>query len=178
MKFKVGDKIKVKNDLDKIKDFKCTYMPDMKNMEGKIATISWVSGDGTYAEIEECPHKYNYDVRAFEKIYEKITLEELKNMPIGTKITIDRKDDNVFVKVEEDELEFYSLEENENIDHWDINDNLTLDDFEGATKIIKIERPIEYDTIYECLEEEKKTMTIAEIEKELGYSIKIVKEAE
>ncbi len=178
MKFKVGEKVRVKKDLDKIENFECGYMSKMKEMEGKIVTIKDISYERTWVSIEECPNRYNYDIRAFEKIYEKPTLKKLERMPMGTKITIDREDDNVLVKTEEDELEFYSIKQNENLDRYDINDDLTIDEDwdDETTKIIKIEKPVEYETVYEYFEEEKKEMTIAEIEKELGYSVKIVKE--
>ena len=53
------------------------------------------------------------------------------------------------------------------------NEDLTCEGYEKHD-IVKVERKGE--VIFERVEETKKEMTIAEIEKELGYSIKIVKE--
>ena len=177
MKFKVGDLIKGT-------ESNSYGITNMKMTKGKVLEI-----DGSQMNIEILEHKNegekgktfwvsNNECDFSLIINEKPSIEELKNMPIGTRITIDREDDNVLVKVEEDELEFYSVKQDENLDSYDINDDLTIDEDwnDETTKIIKIEKPIEYETVYEYFEEEKKEMTIAEIEKELGYSVKIVKE--
>lgn len=169
MRIKVGSKVKV------INEARATEL-DLRSRIGTV--IGDDKSDKPYQvrfeDIDDWFWFYGSDL----VLLEKPSIEKLKEMPIGTRITIDREDDNVFIKVEEDELEFYSIERGENLDRYDINDDLTVDeDWDNeTTKIIKIEKPIEYETVYEYLEEEKKEMTIAEIEKELGYSVKIVKE--
>lgn len=157
-------------------------------MKKKAKEMGLKSRIGTVIEDDMTTKPYNVRFEDIDDNYwfyeseiaplKKPTLEELKNMPMGTRITIDRNNDNVLIKTEEDELEFYSIKQDENLDSYDINDDLTIDeDWDGeTTKIIKIEKPVEYETVYEYFEEEKKEMTIAEIEKELGYSVKIVKE--
>lgn len=169
MKFKIGEKVRVKKDLHKIEDFECGYMEEMRKLEGKIVTIKSCSCDG--AHIKECPNNYTYNIRAFEKISTKPTKKELLEMPIGTKITTDLEKNNVFTR--------YSNKYFKNMDcdclvEGDINEDLTIKAKGYGTKIIKIEQP-EYDTFYDGLLEVKE-MTVAEIEKALGYPVKIVKE--
>ena len=104
----------------------------------------------------------------------KLTLEELEEMPVGTKITTDRDNDNVFIKIENDNLEFYSIEDNDNLSRYDIEDDLSINEEDYGTKIIKIEIPKEYVTVYEYANEVQE-MTVAEIEKVLGHPVKIIK---
>ena len=99
-----------------------------------------------------------------------ITKEELFKMPIGTKITTDLEENNIFVKVGEND---FCNDYRDHIEDDDINEDLSLD--YCGDKIIEIQEPNEYQTIYKA-DEEVKEMTIAEIEKELGYPIKVVKE--
>ena len=169
MDFKVGEKVRVK------RGFTCTYgvTPDMRELEGKVVTISNIDSDNS---IDICGRCETWDEQCFEKIYDKPTKEELRDMPIGTKITTDRKEDNVFVKTEEDSLEFYSVEYNDNLDSGDINNDLSIDCY--GTKIIKIEKPTGYETVYKYDRDEIKEMTVSEIEKELGHPVKIIKEGE
>lgn len=57
---------------------------------------------------------------------------------------------------------------------YDINDDLTINDEDLGTRIIKVEVPT-YETEYDSSGEVKE-MTIAEISKALGYEVKIIKE--
>lgn len=169
MKFKVGEKVRVKKNLCNIEGFAGGYMSGMKELEGKVVTIKSLGCDS--AHIEECPKGYTYDIRAFEKI-EKPTKEELLSMPVGTKITTDLAENNVFVKYSDNNFRnresLYLSGKN------DINADLTINDKDCGTKIVKIEEP-KYETIYDASQEVKE-MTVAEIEKALGYPVKIVKE--
>lgn len=102
---------------------------------------------------------------------ERMTKKELLDMPIGTKITTDAKEDNEFVY---DGDSFYN--ENGCIEDYDIEDDLSISDEDYGTKIIKIEEP-KYTTIYDYSTEVQE-MTVAEIEKALGHAVKIIKEEE
>lgn len=170
MNFKVGDKVRVKKNLKDIEKFKHGYMPDMESFEGKIVTIK-----GVYAEegvtIEEDIHHYYWDFRAFEPINKKTTKEELLKMPIGTKITTNKDEDNIFVKISD-----CVFENNNDECVWDtdIEEDLSITDIECGDKIIKIEVPT-YETVYDSSEKVKE-MTMDEICKALGYNVKIVKE--
>ena len=101
----------------------------------------------------------------------KPTKEELFKMPIGTKITTNLDEDNIFVKISDDVFE-------NNYDEcvWDtdIEEDLSITDIEYGNKIIKIEVPT-YETVYDSSKEVKE-MTMDEICKALGYNVKIIKE--
>lgn len=170
MNFKVGDRVIfigdcskhiASNELEKVKE------------EKRVLKISEISGIGTIY-CENTDWSFSHDELQLIK-NKKPTLEELEEMPAGTKITTDRDNDNVFIKIESDNLEFYSIEDNENLDRWDIEDDLFINDEDLGTKIIKIEIPKEYETVYEYANEVQE-MTVAEIEKALGHPVKIVKE--
>lgn len=171
MKFKVGDRVRIKKDLKEGYDYKLYVNDDMEELAGKIATITsaWENCGARY-EINEDAGTNTWTEEMFENIT-KPTKEELFKMPIGTKITTDLEENNIFVKVGENDFcnDYY-----DHIEDDDINEDLSLDCC--GDKIIEIQEPT-YRTIYR-VETEVKEMTIAEIEKELGYPIKVVKEEE
>lgn len=163
MKYKVGDKVNHK-----------------KYGEGKILEIS--NNTDLLVEFKEknsCFHNGSGRGKDFhcywvsnDDLIVKPTKEELFKMPLGTIIKTDREEHNVFVKVGENDFC------NDDVDHIEdnyVNDDLSLECF--GNRIIEIQEPNEYQTIYKA-DEEAKEMTIAEIEKELGYPIKVVKEEE
>lgn len=109
-------------------------------------------------------------------LIEKMTKQKLFNMPLGTVITTNTEDEDYqkWIKIDDDcfrnsdDSDYY-------FSRYDINEDLTLDcDEKYGTRIIKVEEP-EYRTIYNYSEEAKE-MTVAEIEKELGHAVKIIKE--
>lgn len=162
MKFKVGDKIEHerygKGRILKIND--CySILVEFENEEAYFH-----DGDGS-GKDRHCYWVYK------DSIKQTITKEELFKMPLGTIIKTDRDYNNVFVKVGENDFC------NDNIDHIEddyVNDDLSLECF--GTKIIEIQEPT-YETIYKA-DKEVKEMTMAELEKELGYPVKIIKEKE
>ena len=170
MKFKVGDKVRVKKNLKDIDGFKHGYTPDMESFEGKIVTIRGVYAEGSVT-IEEDTHRYSWDFMAFEPINKKPTKEELLEMPIGTKITTDLDEHNIFVKKNTNRFE---NDYSDIIADYDINEVLSLNVGCYGDKIIKIEVPT-YKTVYDSSEEVKE-MTMDEICKALGYNVKIIKE--
>lgn len=146
MKFKVGDIVKGIPGND--------YAVTDGNMyKGEVVEVF----DDDYMRIKILDHKSNgfvgeeYTVKNNGKDFELITQkkptkEELLKMPIGTKITTNRDEDNIFVKIS----------------------------IEYGDKIIKIEVPT-YETVYDSSKEVKE-MTMDEICKALGCNVKIIKE--
>lgn len=72
---------------------------------------------------------------------------------------------------------FIGLDGNSYLDYDNYTENLLDKDGDEIYDIMKVERAIEYKTVFNR-DTEVKEMTIAEIEKELAYPIKVVKEEE
>ena len=70
---------------------------------------------------------------------------------------------------------FIGLDGNSYLDYDNYTENLLDKDGDEIYDIMKVERAIEYKTVFNR-DTEVKEMTIAEIEKELGYPIKVIKE--
>ena len=170
MKFKVGDIVKGIFDND--------YGVTNENMyKGEV-----IAASDNSMKIKILDHKNKnfigdeYTVGNEEQKFElispkKTTKEELLKMPIGTKITTNKDEDNIFVKISD-----CVFENNDDECVWDtdIEEDLSITDIEYGNKIIKIEVPT-YETVYDGSEEVKE-MTMDEICKALGYNVKIVKE--
>lgn len=170
MKFKVGDKVRIRRGLKKGDNYKIYVNDDMEELAGRIVTITdaWDNNGGRY-EIDEDKVCYTWTEDMFEGLA-IITKEELFKMPIGTKITTDLEENNIFVKVGEND---FCNNDCDHIEYDNIKEDLSLDYYKEG-KIIEIQEP-NYTTIYKE-DKQVKEMTIAEIEKELGYPIKVIKE--
>ena len=170
MKFKVGDKVKI----IKLRGY---HASDVE--VGQIGKIVGTDSNNN-------PYKVQYtgnveDTNWFTEeelelaVFTKPTKDDLLAMPSGSIITTDLNEKlNRFLKVGD---EFYDEEGTYCFDDSDIADDLSITDDDYGTKIIRIEKPIGYETIYD-FSAEMQEMTIADIEKALGHPIKIVKEAE
>lgn len=167
MKYKIGDKVRIKRDLKRGYGFKLSVTKKMEEFAGKIVTIKEADrNDDTY-KTEEVG--YDWFSEDMIESLTKPTKEELFNMPLGTIVKTDREEHNVYVKVGENDFC------NDCADHMQthhVNDDLTLNMY--GTKILEIQKPT-YETIYKADKEPKK-MTQKEIEKKLGYPIEIIEE--
>ena len=172
MKFKIGDIIK-----GKAGNGYCITNSNMYKAE-----VTKILADGDM-EIKVLSHKKSSEEgqehvvtnsdEEFELIsHKKITKEELFDFPIGTRITTDAKEDNVFTKTQSDEFE---NDEYDIINDYDVEDDLTLNDEDYGKRIVKIEVPATYDVVYD-FSQQVREMTLAEISEELGYEVKIIKE--
>ena len=174
MKFKVGDRVRIRKDLKEGDDFEIYVTDGMEELAGEIVTITKVNKAlvNVMYVIDKDDGFYSWSEDMFENSV-KPSKEELFKMPIGTIIKTDRQEHNIFVKVGEND---FCNDNRDHIEDGDINDDLTKKRCFYGTKIIEIQEPT-YEIIYKE-EAEVKEMTIAEIEKELGYPIKVVKEEE
>jgi hypothetical protein len=69
MKYKVGDKVRVRNDLVDQKFYgEINYVSDMDEWKGKVVTISFVDDD--YYEIEEDKQIWYWSAEMFEDVSE------------------------------------------------------------------------------------------------------------
>lgn len=135
MKYKAGDRVKVRSDLEVDKKYGEDYFIDeMYEYKSKTLTISKV-GKCCYNVKEN--HFYWTDEMFESKDY---TYEDLKKSPIGTKITFE----NGEVLVKDDDGNY------SNKKRWRDDSDLKglKDKVNTLGKIIKIEEP-EYQTVYE-----------------------------
>ena len=140
MKFKVGEKVKIKKNLKKGYGFKYYVAGEMEKFKGKTVTIYSVNSE--VYRIEEDNMSWDWTEDMFEGLA-IITKEELFKMPIGTKITTDLEENNIFVKVGEND---FCNNDCDHIEYDNIKEDLSLDYYEEG-KIIEIQEP-NYTTIY------------------------------
>lgn len=165
MKYKVGDKVRIRSDLKETMNnaiYGVSVNSEMVKLAGKMVTIDHVN-EKIYT-IKE--YGFAWTDEMFECI-EKPSREDFLKMPVGTKIITDKGKELVY------DGECFSDKDDVIIDTMIDDDlNLIYDDMDYGTKIIEILEP-EYRTIWK---EEVKKMTLKEIEKELGYPVEIVEE--
>lgn len=140
MKFKVGDRVKVREDLKPNEYYGgVRFDSDMRKMKGRTVTIISTFDDDGY-RVEGSIFYWTDEM--FEN--KKYTYEDLKKAPIGTKVTFENN--AVLIKLHNNyyreckEIGYYRNEK----DLRNLKDNLS-----GTLgKIIKIEEPT-YQTVYE-----------------------------
>ena len=139
MKFEIGDKVKVKNNLITGKLYGTqSFVCNMEKYKSKIVTIRNVYAH--FYEIEEDRGVWYWTDEMFEN-EKQYTYEDLKKSPIGTKVTFENGE--VLVKDEENYFEnVHKCREIANL--YNLKDN-----YSDLGKIIKIEEP-EYKTVYEA----------------------------
>lgn len=139
MKFKVGDRVRVRKDLKYSNFYGGVRVNDeMVNNKGKILTIIGID-NGAY--LMEGSQWFWTDEMFESKEY---TYEDLKKSPIGTKITFE----NGEVLVKDDDGNYINKE------RWRYDSDLKelKDRINTLGKIIKIEEPT-YQTVYEVKQE-------------------------
>lgn len=168
MRFYKGKKVRVKNNLRNIEDFRGGLIPRMEEFEGKIVTITNVYDDKVH--IKEDDDGYVWDLRAFEELEGLvINKDDIKEGDIitlrnGDRLLIDA-DKYVSDLSDENNNSVYSLDCYEN--------DMTYRAGNSNYDIVKVERPVEYSIVYD--KEAVREMTVEEISKALGYEVKVVK---
>lgn len=146
MKFKIGDKVKYKDECIKGCDIHNVFVYDYYYLVSDINDSSkkYLIAEEDLELINESTLKYN------TLKYNKPSKEELFNMPKGTKIYTDTKEDNEFVYDGNifNSLDKFLRKENISDDLKIINIDSSFSDAFG-THITKIEIPRDYETIYE-----------------------------
>lgn len=165
MKYKVGDKVRVRSNLKETMNnaiYGVSVNSEMVKLAGKMVTIDHVN-EKIYT-IKE--YGFAWTDEMFECI-EKPSRENFLKMPVGTKIITDKGKELVY------DGECFSDKDDVIMDTMIDDDlNLIYDDMDYGTKIIEILEP-EYKTVWK---EAPRKMTLKEIEKELGYPVEIVEE--
>lgn len=164
--FKVGDIIRGrKNDKYRITNEEMlkaeVLRVENRNMDIKILDHKNKEKIGLTYPVEN-------DKRLF--YYYELCLENIFSLPLGSKIITDKEEHNVFIKVGEDD---WCNDDSDHLQKSDLNEDLTINDSFLGDKIIKVEEAT-HEVFYE--KNEIKEMTVAEIEKALGYPVKIIKE--
>lgn len=168
MKFKVGDIIRGKED------------NGYAYTDGRMTKAKVIKSYDDVIEIKILEHKNDtfigntYSVDNSDELFElaflkKLTVKELLDMPTGTMIKTINEEGEYDTYLKSEDGSFLNSYDN-CLDEDCICDDLTTCDDE---EIIEVCKPT-YTTIYK--KEKKKEMTISEIEKELGYLVKIIKE--
>ena len=172
MKFKIGDKVRIKDNLREIKDFVGGYIDHLEEYVGDIVTIkkidtSTLSGKKG-ARVKE--NDWFWDFRAFEKIGgDNMKKADLKN---GDIVTLRNEDRLVYIRGNFRDLS--TDNDNPITSAYNFNEDLTYDYSRREYDIVKVERPVKYKTVFE--REEVKEMTVDEISEKLGYKVKVVGE--
>lgn len=143
MKFKVGDKVKVRQDLKINEQYgNLTFVKEMQKMKGKTVTIEEVCR--VYYYIKE--FKYGWTDEMFEDKVNFIK-SDLKDGDIVTQRDGNKK------TVCDNTKSLKGLNDDSYLSKDNYNDNLIDKDGDTQFDIIKVERSIGYETVYERKEE-------------------------
>lgn len=79
MKYKVGDKVKIREDLEVGKEYNdCTFIIDMEKYKGKMATITYIYSDDSY-DIDLDDGNWFWTDEMLEDCNTPMTVEDLLN---------------------------------------------------------------------------------------------------
>ena len=135
MKFKVGDKVRIKKDLDSRKRYKVLIISKMESYKGKIAEIVRARNDNSFV-LDIDKGRWIWSDDTFELVEEKkFTKADLKD---GDKCTL--KNGQVIFVDKTSKYGFNSIDEQ-------------LRYFNDDVSIVKVERPTQYETVFERKEE-------------------------
>lgn len=165
MIFYKGKRVRVKNNLRDIQDFKGGLALAMEEFEGKIVTITNVYDDKVH--IKEDGDGYVWDLRAFEELV--INKHDIKE---GDIITL-RNGDRLLVDADKDVSDLSDENTNSVYSLNCFENDMTYNNGNSNYDIVKVERPIGYSTVYD--KEVVREMTVEEISKALGYEVKVIK---
>ena len=165
MRFYKGKKVRVKNNLRNIEDFRGGLTSSMEELEGKIVTITNVYDDKVH--IKEDDDGFVWDLRAFEELsFNKGDIKE------GDIITL-RNGDRLLVDADKGLQDLSEENNNSVVSLYVYRDDMIYCYRNSNYDIVKVERPVEYSIVYD--KEVVREMTVEEISKALGYEVKVVK---
>lgn len=145
MEFKVGDKVKIRKDFSKTKSYKITPVLEMEKYKGKIAEIQRISTGGNYnLDIDNMEWYWSDDMlEPYETKESNFNKLDLKNGDIVTKRNGEKRTlvGKYLHNVKRASPLTYYTE--------DLKDAGGLKEHD----IIKVERPVKYETVFERKEE-------------------------
>lgn len=155
MRFKVGDKVRVRKDLIAGKCYgedDLSFVDDMEKYKGKQFEIIKMSGCDY--ELDNSNYYFNDDM--LEPAFTK------KDLKVGDRITLRNGSSGIWSGYMIGALTYD-----------EINEDLTNSGNLGSSlDIVKVEKPKKYETIYE--REKARKMTVKEISEALGYEVEVV----
>ena len=173
-KYKVGQKVKVKEDIESCSrsSHNIFFTDEMGTFKGKIVTIKTIKvfGEDYQYYLKEDSKGLLWDEEWFELFDEVKTKKDLKDGDIITLANGDR-----LLYYDEDFRDLSDDHTNNILDLNDLNNDLTYKhDYDKETnKVVKVERPTSYYEVFNR-DKEVKELTVEEISKLLGYEVKIV----
>lgn len=167
MKYKVGDKVRVREDLvvDRTYGNDC-FVSGMVIMKGKEVTIDEVNEGAETYRIKEC--RFNWTEEMFEENGDKPSLKgKIVEVAAGYTYYMISETKGLRNGYHATNISWFATNDFYPIKVWEVDDEkvASLGGLCGAKG----------ELIWEA-EAEKVEMTVAEIEKALGYSVKIIKE--
>ena len=170
-KFKVGQKVRVKTDIEvgSHSSNNTDFVEQMSKFKGQVVTIAEIhSFDGKDYDIEEDNDNYYWAEDWLEPVYDVKTKDDLKD---GDVVTLRNGDKLIYC-----DEQFKDLDNPHHNGVCDLDDLYSdLTSWEENDDIIKVERPATYYEVFNR-DESVREMTVEEISKALGYEVKIVKE--
>lgn len=171
MKFKVGDKVRIKEDLSCNKCYKTAAVKDMEKYKGKIAKVKRISylpfSEGYKLDIDDMEWIWSDDM--LEQCETRFKKSDLKNGDIVT-----CRDDRKMTIISESLRD----EGGHPIANLEMYDNeLKALFFVTDLDIVKVERPVKYETVFERKEEildETEKRYLANMIKPFRHKIKFI----
>ncbi len=155
MKYNVNDKVRVRKDLKCGNYYGRCYVNDvMEEFAGKVVTISSVFEKIERYEVKEDKKGWYWS----EEMFEGLTSFTKSDLQEGDICTLRNGDKDKYL--------------DENFQNYDIdnyNEDLTDVDSEKEYDIVKVERPLKIETVFER-EEEPTELTISEIKAKFGIT--------
>lgn len=144
MKYKVGNRIKIKDDFSCDKNYEVETNKKMEKYAGRIMTVRKINNN-LYKMQEDC--KENIDGWYWsEDMIEGLATFTKSDLKDGDIVTY-RNGDKRMKQVDR------VVKEYDYIDLDSYNEDLTLSDKQKEYDIVKVERPTQYETVYERKEE-------------------------
>ena len=165
MNFKIGDKVRIKNNLEEIENFEGDFLDILNDYIGNICTIEKIIRGGRAVNVKE--NNWTWDIRALELA--NITIN---NLQFGDIVTL-RNGERYVVA----DCYLHGESDMYNGDCYSIydmyNKDLTQNENNEDEDIVKVQR--DGKVIYDREDTKVREMTVAEISKALGYEVKVVK---
>lgn len=163
MKYKTGDKVRVRKDLEEYKRYGCnTFVSDMKSFLGKKLTITRI--DCHDYKVKE--NEWSWTDEMFED-YLEMNIDDLQ---FGDILSLRNGEKYVYADGHMYGEKGEYCGDARTVTVW-YNKDLTQNESDKNEDIIKVERSGQ--VIYE--REDVREMTVEEISKALGYEVKVVK---